>query len=128
MGKCEQDRLLSNLEPEMPLRNPPRNCGWYCRDTWGGGYVADRRHVRERYSRGREVSRPATQLARWRCPDQRHVILYLLNAEQGPERPDYAEDNPLFMQLFALRGVLDCRATDSGELPDVDLGACQSTR
>jgi arylsulfatase len=44
--------------------------------------------------------------------DEFYGNLYHLNAEDEPEQPDYPRDNPLFQQLFAPRGVLDCRATD----------------
>ncbi|MCU1629589.1 MAG: aslA2 [Pseudonocardia sp.] len=44
--------------------------------------------------------------------DEFYGNLYHLNAEEEPEQPDYPKDLPVFQQLFAPRGVLDCRATD----------------
>ena len=44
--------------------------------------------------------------------DEFYGNLYHLNAEEEPEQPDYPEDLPIFQQLFAPRGVLDCKASD----------------
>jgi len=44
--------------------------------------------------------------------DEFYGNLYHLNAEEEPEQPDYPKDLPIFQQLFAPRGVLDCRASD----------------
>jgi arylsulfatase len=43
--------------------------------------------------------------------DEFYGNLYHLNAEEEPEQPDYPKDAPVFQQLFAPRGVLDCKAT-----------------
>ena len=40
--------------------------------------------------------------------------LYLLNAEEEPELPDYPKD-PKFKEMFGPRGVLDCLATDKDD-------------
>jgi arylsulfatase A-like enzyme len=42
--------------------------------------------------------------------DEFYGNLYHLNAEEEPEQADYPKDNPIFKQLFAPRGVLDCKA------------------
>jgi arylsulfatase A-like enzyme len=44
--------------------------------------------------------------------DEFYGNLYHRNAEEEPEQPDYPRDNPIFQQLFAPRGVLDCKASD----------------
>jgi AIR synthase related protein, N-terminal domain len=44
--------------------------------------------------------------------DEFYGNLYHLNAEEEPEQPDYPKDRPIFEQLFAPRGVLDCKASD----------------
>src|SRR5690242_766625 len=44
--------------------------------------------------------------------DEFYGNLYHLNAEEEPEQPDYPKDRPIFQELFAPRGVLDCRASD----------------
>jgi arylsulfatase A-like enzyme len=43
--------------------------------------------------------------------DEFYGNLYHLNAEEEPEQPDYPKGDPMFEQLFAPRGVLDCKAT-----------------
>src|SRR5262245_57559055 len=43
--------------------------------------------------------------------DEFYGNLYHLNAEEEPEQPDYPKDLPVFEQLFAPRGVLDCKAS-----------------
>lgn len=47
--------------------------------------------------------------------DEFYGNLYHLNAEEEPEQPDYPKDRPIFQELFAPRGVLDCRATDEDD-------------
>lgn len=44
--------------------------------------------------------------------DEFYGNLYHLNAEEEPEQPDYPKDRPIFQELFAPRGVLDCKASD----------------
>src|ERR1700730_5843251 len=44
--------------------------------------------------------------------DEFYGNLYHLNAEEEPEQPDYPKDRPIFQDLFAPRGVLDCKASD----------------
>src|SRR5262245_20344955 len=44
--------------------------------------------------------------------DEFYGNLYHLNAEEEPEQPDYPKDNPAFKELFAPRGVLECKASD----------------
>jgi arylsulfatase len=51
--------------------------------------------------------------------DEFYGNLYHLNAEEEPEQPDYPKGRPIFEQLFAPRGVLDCRATE-GDDPTED--------
>ncbi len=51
--------------------------------------------------------------------DEFYGNLYHLNAEEEPEQPDYLKDNEKFRALFAPRGVLECKATDSDD-PTVD--------
>src|SRR5262245_14610266 len=45
--------------------------------------------------------------------------LYHLNAEEEPEQPDYPKDNPIFLQKFGPRGVLEAKATEKDD-PTVD--------
>jgi arylsulfatase A-like enzyme len=47
--------------------------------------------------------------------DEFYGNLYHLNAEEEPEQPDYPKDNALFEKLFAPRGVLDCKASDTDD-------------
>jgi arylsulfatase A-like enzyme len=51
--------------------------------------------------------------------DEFYGNLYHLNAEEEPEQVDYPKDNPVFEKLFAPRGVLECKATDTDD-PTVD--------
>ena len=47
--------------------------------------------------------------------DEFYGNLYHLNAEEEPEQADYPTDQPIFQQLFAPRGVLDCKAADEDD-------------
>jgi arylsulfatase A-like enzyme len=47
--------------------------------------------------------------------DEFYGNLYHLNAEEEPEQPDYPRDNPMMQRLFAPRGVLECRASDTDD-------------
>jgi arylsulfatase len=47
--------------------------------------------------------------------DEFYGNLYHLNAEEEPEQPDYPRDNPIMQRLFAPRGVLDCRASETDD-------------
>src|SRR6202045_25476 len=44
--------------------------------------------------------------------DEFYGNLYHVNAEEEPQQPDYPKDRPIFQDLFAPRGVLDCKASD----------------
>ena len=48
--------------------------------------------------------------------DEFYGNLYHLNAEEEPELPDYPKD-PAFRAKYGPRGVLDCKASDTGR-PD----------
>jgi arylsulfatase len=47
--------------------------------------------------------------------DEFYGNLYHLNAEEEPEQPDYPRDNPIMQRLFAPRGVLDTRASETDD-------------
>jgi arylsulfatase A-like enzyme len=47
--------------------------------------------------------------------DEFYGNLYHLNAEEEPEQPDYPRDNPIMQRLFAPRGVLDTRVSETDD-------------
>src|SRR5215831_15236098 len=47
--------------------------------------------------------------------DEFYGNLYHLNAEEEPEQPDYPKNNPVFLQKFGPRGVLEAKATETDD-------------